>query len=76
MGIPTCISVVIDSNEPEEPFVKVWSEDEIKDAYITFVAGAWLYFSGSGNRKPFWPQQNGQFKMGFGVPIPFHANTD
>jgi hypothetical protein len=76
MGIPTCISVVIDSNEPEEPFVKVWTDEEIKDAYMTFVVGAWLYFSGSGNRKPFWPQQNGEWKIGTSIPLPFDEDTN
>jgi hypothetical protein len=76
MGIPTCISVVIDSNEPEEPFVKVWEKEEIQDAYTTFVVGAWLYFSGAGNRKPYWPHKKNQLQIGLSVPMPFDEDTN
>lgn len=41
--IPVCLSVIIDSNEPEI-FCNVWSNDEIIDAYRQFVVGAWLWF--------------------------------
>lgn len=53
--VPTCISVVIDSNEPEEPFVKVWEPIEVKLAYDRFLVGAWMWFEGGGKRKPYWP---------------------
>lgn len=54
--IPACISVVIDSNEPETPFVKIWDKDEVRKAYDRFIAGAWLWFEGGGKRKPYWPR--------------------
>jgi len=69
-SIPKCISVVIDSNEPDDPFVREWSDDEIKNAYKDFVVGAWLWFNGSGKRKPYWPQPGGPFSINPGVPLP------
>lgn len=52
--VPTCISVVIDSNEPDDPFVKVWTPEEIKLAYRSFVYGAWLFHAGK-PKGGFWP---------------------
>lgn len=68
--IPRCISVVIDSNEPDDPFVKEWTDGEIKSAYEDFVVGAWMWFKGRGTRKPFWPQPKGPFSINPGVPLP------
>lgn len=64
--IPVCISVVIDSNEPCEPFVKVWSTDEILSAYEDVIIGAYTWFK----RKKYFPSPDGLFKVGFSLPIP------
>jgi hypothetical protein len=65
-NIPTCLSVVIDSNEPETPFVKVWSKEEIMDNYYDFVAGAYLWFS----KRSYWPQANGKWSLNPSIPMP------
>jgi hypothetical protein len=64
--IPTCVSVVIDSNEADDPFVKVWHRDEVMDAYRDFVAGSYLWFS----KRSFWPQLGGPLKLNPSVPMP------
>ncbi len=35
--IPACVSVIINSTEPTEPFVKVYDPEEIRDAYEQMV---------------------------------------
>lgn len=65
-NIPTCISLVFDSNEPGEPFEKVWGEDEIRDNYYDFVAGAYLWFS----KRGYWPQPRGKFTLNPSIPMP------
>lgn len=55
----TPISVVIDSNEPETPFVRVWTEDETRKAYKDFVVGAYLWFS----KRDYWPAANGRWDL-------------
>jgi len=52
--VRTCISVVIDSNEPDDPFIKVWTAEEIALAYRQFVYGAWLFHAGK-PKGGFWP---------------------
>lgn len=64
--IPDCISVVIDSNEPDEPFTKEWSKDDIYDNYRDFVCGAYLWFS----KRNYWPQANGKLTITPSVPMP------
>lgn len=65
-SIPQCVSVVIDSNEPDDPFVKIWDKQEIVDAYLDFTVGAWLWF----RKRKFWPQPGGEFKVSATVPQP------
>ncbi len=65
-SIPTCISVVIDSNEPDEPFVKVWTKDEILSAYEDVVLASYLWFK----KRNFYPQPSGKFRIGFDLPLP------
>ena len=67
--LPTCISVVIDSNEPELPFIKVWTEDEIREAYKQFVMATWYWYSGMGKRKPYWPHPKGPITITSSVPM-------
>jgi hypothetical protein len=64
--LPTCISLVIDSNEPEAPFMKVWTKEEILRAYRQFVVGAWLWFE----KRDYWPQPKGRFDPTFSIPFP------
>ncbi len=65
-SLPTCISVIIDSNEPEVPFVKVWTKDEILSAYEDTILGAYLWFKS----RRYYPQPKGMFKVGFNLPLP------
>ncbi len=69
-SLPTSISVVIDSNEPDDPFIKEWTSAQIVSAYQDFVAGAWLWFSGRGVRKPFWPAPSGPWSLTPSIPMP------
>lgn len=64
--IPECISVVINSAEPMEPFVKVWSREEVLYAYTTFVCACYHWFSS----RDYWPQRNGPFAPTFSIPMP------
>ncbi len=41
--VPTCVSVIIDSNPEAGIYAKVWTNDEMVDAYEEFVAGTWLW---------------------------------
>lgn len=50
-SLPRAISVVIDSNEPTEPFVKEWTKEEIESHYRTFLAGVWIWC----NNRNYWP---------------------
>jgi hypothetical protein len=63
-AIPTCISLVIDSNEPAPPFIKVWDRDEIKSAYEDFVLAVYAWHK----KRRYWPV--GQFSVTAGVPMP------
>jgi hypothetical protein len=58
-----CASVVIDSKEPSEPVIKVWSEEEINLAYKEFLCHAWLYFT----EKDYWPGINGRWDLDFRI---------
>ena len=68
--LPICMSVVIDSEVASPPYVKVWTDEEIRYAYKCFVMAAWLWFSGLGNRKPYWPQPKGPFDINLSIPTP------
>lgn len=46
-----CISIIIDSNEGGGIYVRQWSEEELREAYRTFVHGAWLWF----DKRNYWP---------------------
>lgn len=65
-NLPICMSVVIDSNEPCPPFVKVWTKEEILSAYQDFVIAAYRWFK----RKKYSPQPNGMFSITPSVPMP------
>lgn len=64
--IPTCISVVIDSNEPDDVFTRVWTPDEIASAYEDVAIAAYRWFK----RKKYYPHPNGMFKIGFNLNMP------
>jgi hypothetical protein len=60
-----CVSIVVDSVDQGNIFVKEWTEHEIKDAYMDFVAGAYLWFS----KRGYWPQPNGPFTLNPSIPL-------
>jgi hypothetical protein len=70
--LPVCISVVIDSNTPRPPFVKVWDKADVLAAYKQFVIGAYLWF----HDKKYWPQRHGQFDIKPSVPMPYDSTSD
>lgn len=49
--IPRCASVIIDSNEPCEPFIQFWSEEEIYSAYQDFVVAVNCWCK----KRDYWP---------------------
>jgi hypothetical protein len=63
-AIPTCLSVVIDSNEGGLVYDKEWSHDEIVNAYDQFLHGAWLWFYS----RDYWPVD--EFAAQWPVPLP------
>ncbi len=65
-SIPRCASLVIDSNEPERPFLRVWDEDLVHAAYKQVVVAAWRYYT----KKKFFPHKYGMFDIAFTVPMP------
>lgn len=50
-SIPECMSVVMDSTEASEPYVKIWPKEEILYSYQRFVNACWGWFSSRG----YWP---------------------
>lgn len=50
-SIPRCMSIVIDSNKPSEPVVKLWTKEEIERAWMQFQTQAWLWF----DDRQYWP---------------------
>lgn len=64
--IPVCLSLIFDSNEPSEPFEKVWSREETIDAYLDFVAGTYLWMS----KRGYWPAAKGRWYLNPTIPIP------
>jgi hypothetical protein len=65
-SIPPCVSVVINSITPMEPFVKVWSKEEVLFGYKEFVCAAWHWFASRG----YWPQPKGPFDVTSTIPMP------
>ena len=55
--LPACASVVIDSTEPHEPYLKWWTDEEIRSAYSDFICGTWLWM----HSRSYWPV--GQWKI-------------
>jgi hypothetical protein len=51
---PRCMSVVINRNEPERPYEKLWTNEEIQEAWRRFLCTAYTYFS-SQKMGGFWP---------------------
>lgn len=48
---PTCISLVIDSNEVSDPYMKVWDKQDVAAAYKAFVVGVWMWC----DKRDYWP---------------------
>jgi hypothetical protein len=56
---PRCMSVVINSLQPERPVDKLWTTEEIDSAWRRFLCTVWI-FSSSQKLGGFWP--SGQWK--------------
>ncbi len=65
-AIPTCISVIIDSNEPETPFVKVYEKDEIMSHYEDVLIAGYRFFKS----RNYWPHRIAKPAIAFNVPLP------
>lgn len=65
-GLPVAMSLVIPSNEPEVPIVRIWEKDELIEGYQQVCVAAWRFFT----RKKFYPHKYGMFKLGFNIPLP------
>jgi hypothetical protein len=46
-----CLSIVVDSNEPCEPFIHLWPREEVVSAYEDFVVAAYGYYK----KRDYWP---------------------
>ncbi len=67
-NIPTAISVVIDSNEPDTPFAKVWTPEEIRSAYEDVVLAAYSFYK----KRQYWPQPEGPIEINHPkIPLPY-----
>lgn len=67
-NIPVAISVIIDSNEPDSPFVKVWTTEEIRSAYEDVVLAAYSFYK----KRQYWPQPNGPIEINHPkIPLPY-----
>lgn len=49
--LPMCVSVIIDSTAPSQPYTKIWTREEQLSGYEDFVYAAYGWFK----RKKFWP---------------------
>lgn len=56
--LPTCVSVIIDSNPDAQVYTKIWTNKEIVEAYEDFVAGTWLWC----RKRGYWPN-GGQWQV-------------
>lgn len=65
-SIPTCLSVVIDSTEPDNPVIKEWDKQEIIDAYEDVVIAAYRYFKS----RDYWPQPAGKIYLSSNIESP------
>lgn len=65
--IPRCLSVIIDSNEDAQIYTKLWTPEEMIQAYEEFVAGTWLWCRSRG-KGGYWPN-GGEWKIQ-NIPIP------
>lgn len=63
--LPKCISVVIDSTEASDPYMKVWEPQEIVDAYHDFVVGVNCWC----RKRGFWPV--GEWKITPSIEMPY-----
>lgn len=66
-SMPTIASVVIDSNKPRPPIVKIWSQEEVRFHYEEFVTAAVHYF----RRKDFWPHRFDKPRTTISLAIPY-----
>lgn len=64
--LPTCVSVIIDSNPDAGIYVKVWTKEEMVSSYEDFVIASYRWFK----RKSYWPQTSGPFSVKISLPMP------
>lgn len=64
-GMPTCISYIIDSNEPQG-YVRVWTKEEILSAYEDVLIAAYRWFK----KRQYYPHPQGMFKLTPSVRLP------
>ena len=65
--VPMVMSVVIDSNEPDDPFVKIWDDEEVKLAYEEVSLASYHYF----RKRNFWPHLGERPSISFSVKQPY-----
>ncbi len=63
-NLPICISLVIDSTEATEPYMKVWSKEEILGSYHDFVVAANCWC----RKRSYWPV--GTWSITPSIPMP------
>ncbi len=63
-NMPSCLSLIIDSNEGGIIYEKQWDRQEVIDAYRRFVHGAWLWF----DDRNYWPA--GKWTPELNKPLP------
>ncbi len=64
-AISAALSLVVDSGAPTPPYIKEWSQDELKASYRQFVVAAWAYY----DKKDYWPIPRWEPAMPFAMPI-------
>lgn len=64
--MPACISVVIDSTEPDEPFIKVWTKDEVREAWKDFSIAVYQWMK----KRKYWPALDGEFNVQTNLEMP------
>ena len=65
--IPELVSVVIDSNEPETPFTRVWTPEEVRSSYEEVVIAAYSFFK----KRDYWPHLHGKPSIITSVALPY-----
>ncbi len=62
-AIPRAINLIMDSNEVSAPYEKIWTHEEVKDAYQDFLLGTHMWM----RKKKYWPV--GEREIEFNLPL-------